>query len=236
MADGNTAGSGSQTLSRGIRILEALSAHDSAMTVAELTEELELHRSIVYRLLRTLESHRLVGRDDLGRYALGPRLATLAAGIERDLQQAAMPAMRTVADELAVTCFLVIFDRDSVTTLSSAAPHRSIVAVAQNPGTSHPLGIGAPGRAILGQIPRTSWPADLPAEMGELTTKARTDGYAVSHDEVVPGLHSVAVPLPLSDHPPLALGVVCLAPPRPDAEIAARLQQAAREIIVMLED
>ena len=42
-----------QTLSRGIRILEHLADRGAAATIPELVAALSLHRSIVYRLLRT---------------------------------------------------------------------------------------------------------------------------------------------------------------------------------------
>lgn len=225
---------GSQTLSRGIRILEVLADHDGAMTLPELVAELGLHRSIVYRLLRTLEDHRLLLRDEQGLISLGPRLATLAAGVERDLQQAALPALRAAADELAATCFLVSHDQGEVTTLVSAPPHRSIIAVAQNPGTRHPLGVGAPGRAILSQIPASEWPADLDDSVREQTAAVLAEGFAASHNEVIPGLHSVAVPLQLAGRAPLALGVVCLAMAQPAESMARRLERASADIAAVL--
>ncbi|MGB3377038.1 MAG: helix-turn-helix domain-containing protein, partial [Microbacterium sp.] len=63
----------SQTLSRGIRILEILA--DGPLSIDEVATRLDVHRSIAYRLLRTLEDHRLVARNAAGLAALGPRMA-----------------------------------------------------------------------------------------------------------------------------------------------------------------
>lgn len=224
----------SQTLSRGIRILEVLAARGTAASSPELAEELGLHRSIIYRLLRTLEHHRLVVRDERGLYELGPRLATLAATVERDLQQAAAPALRSAADDLAATCFLVRRDEDDAITLVSTQPRRSRVTIAQHPGSQHPLGIGAPGRAVLSQLPRAEWPELSDAQIAA-TEAVITAGFAESHDEVVPGLRAIAVPLVLHGYEPLAVGVAFLSSTQSVTDIVDRLRVAAAEIAAALD-
>lgn len=86
------AGPAWQTPSRGIRILEVLADVREPLTIDGVAERLGVHRSIAYRLLRTLEDHRLVGRDTAGRVARGPRMAALAAGVAPDLQAEALPS------------------------------------------------------------------------------------------------------------------------------------------------
>lgn len=232
---GSTSGVTSQTLSRGLRILEVLAARGTAASSSEISAELGLHRSIAYRLLRTLEEHRLVVRDERGFFELGPRLAALAATVERDLQQAAVPALRSAADDLGATCFLVRHDGGEAITLTSALPRRSIVTVAQHPGTQHPLGIGAPGRAVLCQLPREQWPEGLNEQQRTETATAAAEGFAESRDEVIPGLRSVAVPLVLSGSVPLAVAVAFLVSERSPREIAERLQVVAEEISAALD-
>lgn len=76
----------SQTLDRGLRLLEFLADAQKDLTVSQITEGLGLHRSIVYRILRTLEDHRLVTRTATGTYILGAGLVVLARGVAPDLQ------------------------------------------------------------------------------------------------------------------------------------------------------
>ena len=97
----------SQTLSRGIRILEILADAREPLSIDELARRLDVHRSVAYRLLRTLEDHGLVTRDAAGRIQLGARMAALAAGVAHDLQAEALPELTAVANELGMTCFLV---------------------------------------------------------------------------------------------------------------------------------
>jgi len=226
----------SQTLSRGIRILEILSDAGESFAIDEVARRLGVHRSVAYRLVRTLEAHGLVSRNDSGRIELGARLAALAAGVARDLQTEALPELTTVANDVGLTCFLVVLERDECVTLVSIEPRHAGASVAQRPGSRHPLGIGAPGRAVLSLLPRAQWPATITPQIEKQMRDAAAAGFMVSHDEVIPHLHAVAVPLPLRGRAPAAIAVVSLADQRPAAELAARLQRAADAIRTALGD
>ncbi len=151
----------SQTLSRGIRILEVLADAREPLTIDQVAERLGVHRSIAYRLLRTLEDHGLVTRDAGGRLALGARMAALAAGVAHDLQAGALPELTAAANELGMTCFLSVLDHEECVTLVSVEPRHGVASVAQRPGTRHPVGVGAPGKVILAAQPESWWPAEL---------------------------------------------------------------------------
>ncbi|MGN8025174.1 IclR family transcriptional regulator [Microbacterium sp. 22242] len=219
----------SQTLSRGIRILEILSDERGPLSIDEIAARLGVHRSIAYRLLRTLEDHGLVGRDAAGLVALGPRMAALAAGVAHDLQAEALPELTAVANELGMTCFLAVLDGEECITLASVEPRHAVASVAQRPGARHPVTVGAPGKAILAQLAEAEWPAATP-ELQDAVAAARLAGYATSHDEVIPTVQSVAVPLALRGQRPAAIAVVHVTTDRTDAEIAGRLQRTAGTI------
>lgn len=222
-----TAQSGSQTLSRGIRVLEILADSDRNLSIDELAAALGVHRSVAYRLLRTLEDHGLVTRDAAGRLALGTGLAALASGVARDLQHIAMPELNAVANELGMTCLLAVLADGEAVTLVSAAPRQSVAVVSYRPGHRHPITRGGPGKAILLGMPDRAWPTEVPAELRDEITESRARGYALSHDEVLPSLRSVAVPLSLPGQPAAAIAVVHISFPVPESEIADRLKAAA---------
>ncbi|MFK4853066.1 IclR family transcriptional regulator [Microbacterium sp. ZW T6_19] len=225
----------SQTLSRGIRILEELADARTPLTIDEIAGRLGVHRSIAYRLLRTLEDHRLVSRDTAGAVLLGARMAALAAGVAHDLQAEALPEITAIANELGMTCFLAVLDGDDCITLASIEPRHAVASVAQRPGARHPITVGAPGKAILMQLRVAEWPSDAATGLHAEVEAARARGYATSHDEVIPTVQSVAVPLALRGQRPAAIAVVHVATAIDDAEIAARLQRSAITIREALE-
>ena len=220
----------SQTLSRGIRILEELADARNPLTIDEIAGHLGVHRSIAYRLLRTLEDHRLVSRDTSGAVVLGARMAALAAGVAHDLQAEALPELTAIANELGMTCFLAVLDGDDCITLASIEPRHGIASVAQRPGARHPITVGAPGKAILMQLRTAEWPSDAAPGLRTEVDAAQARGYATSHDEVIPTVQSVAVPLALRGQRPAAIAVVHVATAIDDAEIAARLKRSATTI------
>ncbi|MBC9926573.1 MULTISPECIES: IclR family transcriptional regulator [unclassified Leucobacter] len=225
-------GSRSQTLSRGLEALEILADAGSPMSIADLAAGLGLHRSNAYRILRTLEDHRFVLRDAAGLIRLGPKIALLAHGVSSSLQQAARPELTGVANELGATAFVAVLDYDSVLTLLSAEPDRAHAAIAQRPGTRHPIGLGAPSHAIesiLTPTERAAFPE------GTVPSRKPLDaGYAISQDEVIPGLTSIAVPLRLTGEPAAAIAIVYVGLSLSNEAIAERLRLAASRITTTL--
>lgn len=225
----------SQTLSRGIRALEILAEAQSPMTIAELSAALGVHRSIAYRILRTLEDHSLLMRDDAGRVQAGPGLAALARGVSRDLQTAALPELTELANELSMTAFVAVWDQHDCVTLVTVEPRHRAATLVQRPGTRHSFSAGAPGIAIQSALTEAQWEHQAPgrAYRSEART-ARDIGYAVSHDEVIPGTSAIAAPIHVPGQLPAAVAVVYIRTERDVGEIGERLMTAARRIEAQL--
>lgn len=205
----------SQTLDRGIRILEHLATAGPPQTIGDIGQTLGLHRSITYRLLRTLEDHQLVERDAVGRYRLGLGIAGLARGVRSDLQTAALPRLDALVAELGMTAFLVVRAGDEAVTVASVEPQDTAAHVVYRPGTRHPVDRGAPGLALLMPEPPTS-------EDREALRTARQTGWASSYGEVIPGLRSIAVPVLGPDGGPRAAVAVVFVDETADVETVGR--------------
>ena len=210
----------SQTLDRGLACLDFVAASDRAVSVDATADALGLHRSIVYRLLRTLELRHLVERDRDGDYVAGTYLAVLSRSVRRSLRVAAAPSLANLAEDLQMTAFLVVADGDEAVTIDSVEPTSLNAHVAYRPGTRHPIDRGAPGIALLAGRP------PVPGERAEVT-RARIDGWARSEAEVIAGMASVAVPI--ADQG--AVAVLWLAGnPVDTTDVAARLMAASADV------
>ncbi|MFF2297281.1 helix-turn-helix domain-containing protein [Arthrobacter sp. efr-133-R2A-120] len=221
----------SQTLSRGIQALEILAAAEAPLTIAELAGALRVHRSVAYRILRTLEDHSLLVRDDAGRVQPGPGLAVLARGVSRDLQTAALPELTQLANALNMTAFVAVWDHQDCVTLVTVEPRHSAATLAQHPGTRHPVNTGAPGIAIQSTMSEEEWSARAPGlPYRPEAAEARRLGYAASHDEVIAGLSSLAAPIRVPGGRPAAIAVVYIRREQDQAAVGEALAASAARI------
>ena len=139
----------SQTLDRGLRALNVIATATVPMTIDELSSRLGLGRSVTYRIIRTLEDHRLVRRDTSGRLTGDTQLVALAGSVRNDLQSTAAPILSDLANDLEMTAFLVVSDGHEAVTVQVVEPTYTTAHVAYRPGTRHSLERGAPGIALL---------------------------------------------------------------------------------------
>ena len=228
---GGSSTAGSQTLSRGLRALELLAEAEAPLSISELADGLGVHRSNAYRILRTLEQHRFVARDDAGQIRLGPKLTALARGVAPALHTAAMPAVTDLAYSLGMTAFVTVLDADEVVTLVTVEPANVAATIARNPGVRHPVDRGAPGHAIESSLSPAERAALLGgAEFSAPALEARRDGYAVTRNEVIDGVTGIAVPLRLAGEAPAAVAVVHFNLPESLESVVDRLRAAAEQI------
>jgi DNA-binding IclR family transcriptional regulator len=96
LADANAATGGTAAVDRALTLLGAFRAGDATLSLAELAERTQLHKSTALRLLASLEHAHLLQRLDDGRYALGGEVARLhgiyAAAFSLD--RVVMPVLR----------------------------------------------------------------------------------------------------------------------------------------------
>ena len=219
-----------QTLDRGLRALTYISTATSAPNVNDVAADLGIHRSMAYRIIRTLESHGLVRRDPAGRCHPGHRLADLSRGVERSIREVARPELERLAERLMMTTFLAVASGPDALTIDSAEPRHADSIVSYRPGTRHPLDQGAPGIALLAGHP------PLAGERSEVED-ARQAGWARSAGEVIAGLGSLATWVRGPEGDPVA-AIACLfpgdGPADPSAIVAELLLSAelvARELV-----
>jgi DNA-binding IclR family transcriptional regulator len=221
----------SQTLSRGIRALEILAAAPGPMTIAGLADAMGVHRSVAYRILRTLEDHSLLVRDDAGRVQPGPGLAVLARSVSRNLQGAALPELTHLANTLDMTAFVALWDHHDCITLVTVEPRHSGATVAQHPGTRHPINAGAPGIAIQSALTEAEWDRlGTGVPYRPEAAAARLTGYSASHDEVIAGVSSLAAPVRVPGGRPAALAVVYIRSVHHPSVVGAALAESAARI------
>jgi DNA-binding IclR family transcriptional regulator len=181
-----------RTLEHGLEVLDLLADHPDGLTIAEMSANLRLDRTVIHRLVRTLASHRLVKGNENKRYQLSLGLIRLAETISQDLRSVAFPVLEELADTVRATANVAVPDDGDAIVLATVEPRRAQVHVAYRAGLRHSLNAGAAGLAILaGRSAR-------PDERTEVST-ARAVGYAISHEEVIGNTWGVSAPIDVRD-------------------------------------
>lgn len=218
----------SQTLARGLSILDLLAESAEPMSIADIASGISVHRSVAYRLIRTLEDFGLVARDPGGSLVIGPHLAVLARSVASDLQTAAQSELRRLADDLGMTAFLVVLDRADSVTLTTVEPSHAVASIAQRPGSRHSVSIGAPGIALQTLLSVSERRArGLAAQEPDEVETARRLGWATSYGEVIPGVTALAAPVIAAV--PAAIAVLLVGADAPH-EVGERVRDAARSL------
>lgn len=152
-----TAG-GTQTLMRGLHVLEALAESTGPVGVGELSRRLGLPKSTTQRLLHTLarEGWAVISSDPVTRWRLSPRLLGMVrnAGSSLSVQDAAKPLITELGNRTGETVHLSVPDGNLnlvlIDRIDSVHPVRTYNPI----GVSTPMYASSGGKAFLAALPR----------------------------------------------------------------------------------
>lgn len=158
------------------------------LTVAQVADDIGVHRTIAYRLLSTLAQFRFVAKGEDGRYRSGAGLAVLGASFDNNVRQLCVPTLRSLADELGTTVSLLTAEGDQQVAVAVIVPSNVYYQLSFHEGSRYPLDRGAAGIALL---------ASMPPRPGErdLVNRARQKGWVITHGEIEPNTYGLAVPV-----------------------------------------
>lgn len=212
----------SQTLDRGLRVLKLLADTDHGLTVTELAAKLGVNRTVVYRLLATLEQHALVRRDLGGRARVGLGVLRLAHQVHPLLREAALPALRSLAEDIGATAHLTLVDGTEALAVAVVEPSWTDYHVAYRTGFRHTLERCAAGRAILAGRGSHPYVPEQRCTQGQ-------PGFVLAHGDLEAGASSAAAPLLGVTGIEGSVGVVMLADSIPE-RVGPRVVEAALEV------
>jgi IclR family transcriptional regulator, acetate operon repressor len=201
----SSAAEGTASLEKALDVLDAVGTAPAGLSQAELSAQLALPRTTLYRLLGTLVQRGLLRRDPLRRvYGLGLRCFEYAksAYAMPDLVAAAGAELRTLRDMTGETVYLATRDGHDVVALErcdGAHSQRSNSSLGQR----KPLHCTSQGKAILAAMPpeeRDALVKELP--LTAVTPRSITDrrrlqaelrltaarGWSIDDEEIVPGV------------------------------------------------
>lgn len=233
-----------QSVTRVIRILEALCASDAAMSLADLARRLDAPKSSLAALLRGLAEEGFVIASD-GAWRLGPGAfglsgALLAARRRLDSSDLVREAMRRLCERCGETVLFGVRDASGDTmTYVDMIESRNAVRFIVPLGDRRPLYATAGGRALLAAVSEAELrrylerlrPEALTARtethrrrIGEAVVAARESGVAQTVDQAAEGVTGTAATV--RDAAGTVIGAMIIAAPTLRAR--DRLDELAR--------
>jgi IclR family KDG regulon transcriptional repressor len=199
---------------RAFRLLDLLSVTEEGLTLSDLARSLNMSKSSIHGLLKTLESSGAIEQLEDRRFVLGPRIYDLAQTyIQRaGLRHFALPVMRHLATSTGETVCLGRVEQKGVRIIESVVDEgeQAALHIAARRGMHIPLLAGAFGPFVLASMPlvqRENYlhthtltrftehsitdPQQFLARVDEVVRK----GISIDREEYLDGVNAVAAPI-----------------------------------------
>jgi DNA-binding IclR family transcriptional regulator len=196
----------SQTLSRGLKLLALIADNREGVALRELASAMSLPKSIVQRLLYSLEDEGYLKRhpSQVG-HQLTMKLWSLGCAAVRrlDVQNVARPALEELALKSGETAKISVLDGDEVVFIDSINGSQIVRAFLPLGGRA-PAHSVATGKAILAMLPEdrglktvaiTREPAQKRALLAREFEQIRKRGYAINRGEWEDDVAALAAPI-----------------------------------------
>lgn len=139
------------SLDRAVDVLDVLASREDGQTLAKLSEITDIPKSTLFRILSTLHDRDCVSLNvDTKKYTLGLKLRELGNAFIRrtDLDGAATPRMRDLAESCGESVFLALLDEDEVVYIRRMESPKSVMMV-RKLGNRAPVHSTATGEAMI---------------------------------------------------------------------------------------
>jgi IclR family KDG regulon transcriptional repressor len=201
-----------RALEKALIVLEHLSKLEREIDLATLTNQLDMPKTTLLRLLKTLKKYNFVHQDERSRrYRLGWALIYLGRAANRvfDIVEFIHPYLEKLSRFSRETANLVFLDRNHAVYVDQVVSD-SVIRGVPVVGASLGLHCTAAGKVllscqsdeviaeILSQIdlrPLTEKTITDPGRLGRELKRVREQGYAVDDEETEPGGRCVAAPV-----------------------------------------
>ncbi len=196
---------------RTIDLLELLAEHTEGVSFNDIIKQLNIPRSSLSGLLRTLTARRYITKTlDGKRFQLGLKVLELGASYLQgsDLLDTARQAMQKLVREFGETAQVAVLDGADVIYIATEHSQHSM-RIASRIGRRLPAYATAVGKSLLAMLPDETVNQLLPARLEPLTPHTITSradlkrelaltrrlGYAYDAEEFAVGLHCIAAPI-----------------------------------------
>ena len=196
-----------QSVLKAIDVMNVFSPAEPCLTLALISERLQMPKSTTHNLLNTLASRGFIEKLNDDNYALGTAVISLtqASRVNAELRDRAAPLLRELADVTKESIYLTYLDGDYVLYIYAIETSDRLLARSAVGDRVHPHCTGV-GKAMMAALPqrhieeivaRTGLPrftentiTDLEA-LQNVLTETRARGYSIDNQEHEQGTYCI---------------------------------------------
>ena len=200
-----------EAIARGLDVIRTFKTGQPVMSLAAVAAASELPRPTARRILLTLEQLGYVRQVESSGYELTPRVLDLGMSyvLSRGLWEIARPHMQALVARTRESTSIAQLDGSDIVYVARVAVPK-IVTLAVTIGTRFPAMPTSLGKVLLAALPLAEaervleepsrsgitppWQPDA-AERAAALREVRARGWALTDEQLAPGIRSVAVPL-----------------------------------------
>lgn len=200
-----------QSVDRALTILQILSTRKRGFGVTEISREMNLNKTSVYRMLSTLVKHGLAEQDaETERYKLGYKILELSSTLldSIDLRAEAKAYLNELENLTNEVIHLVVFDRGEVVYIEKLEGNETL-RMHSKVGTRAPMHCTSVGKVILAYLPS----AEVSTMIESYELKEHTPRTIVDKDELFNHLKEIRKKGYALDLEENELGINCIAAP-----------------------
>ena len=184
------------------------SQREEYLSLTEISQATKMHKTTVYRILRTLQSVGWIEQSDVnGKYRLGTGILLVASAVSvhnttRGLISEEMHKLSELHNETIVLSAL----RGNTGICVDMLKSRHSLSIVPENGYIVPLHIGASGKTLLSaQTPETierilaEFPEETALDLRKQIEEIQKAGYCITEGEVDMGVAAISVPLIMSE-------------------------------------
>ncbi|MBP1934082.1 IclR family transcriptional regulator [Ammoniphilus resinae] len=214
-----------QAVDRALKILDLFDEHEMELKITEISERLDLHKSTVHSILKTLQYHGYIGQNtENGKYKLGMKLLERGNFVIQglDIRKIAKRNLHDLSMRTGQTTHLVVLDGKHGVYIDKVEGPLAVVLYSRI-GRRVSIHCSAVGKVLVGNQRQEKIEEILADYQYERRAKntitdresylkelelVRQRGYSIDNEENEEGVRSVAVPI--RDHSGQVIAAISL--------------------------
>ncbi|KKB39135.1 IclR family transcriptional regulator [Bacillus thermotolerans] len=201
-----------KSVARALDIIELVSSSKQGMGVSEISRQMDINKSSVFRILSTLSQYGYIEQnEETEKYRLGYRFLHISSKLldSIDVRAEALPILKELESETNEVVHLVVYDQGEVVYIEKLDGDETL-RMHSKVGKRAPVHCTSVGKAIMAYLPREEVQSiierkGLPAHTAHTIVEkeillneldeVKKKGYAFDLDENEEGIRCVAAPV-----------------------------------------